>query len=289
MINILSSRESASAIWLIIVLIFIFLKPKIRESAFKVIQAATVRQIVIPFFIIIFYSTLLVILASILSLWKWKYLKDVAFWVIFTGIPVCFGAITNHNNNHYFISILKNNLKYIVIVEFLLSSFTFNIIAELILLPCLSFLFLLDAVAATKEEYSKVKRLLSFIIAFIGFTVLGLTIKIAFANCVTLNSIDVLITFSIPIVLSLLFIPIAYSYAVYSKYQELFIIMSFKEPENKRIRKMHRWEIMKACKLSYRRVTYFRNTYLKEMYVNMSLDEFYKIIKKFKQTCSNDL
>ena len=289
MINIFSSREIASAIWLIIVLIFIFLKPKIREPAFKVIQAATVKQIVIPFIIIIFYSTLLVILASTLSFWEWKYLKDVAFWVIFTGVPVCFGAITNNNNNQYFINILKSNLKYIVIVEFLLSSFTFNIITELILLPCLTILFLLDAVAGIKEEYSKVKRLLSFIIAFIGFTVLGLTIKKALANYVTLNSIDLLVTFSIPIVLSLLFIPIAYSYAVYSKYQELFIIMSFKEPEIKRIRRMHRWEIMKACKLSYRRVTYFRKTYLKEMYVNMSQDEFCKIIDKFKQKCTNDL
>jgi len=224
-----------------------------------------------------------------LSFWEWKYLKDVAFWVIFTGVPVCFGTITNKSNNHYFISILKNNLKYIVIVEFLLSTFTFNIIAELILLPCLTFLLLLDAVAARKEEHYKLKRLLSYVIAFVGFTVIALTIKKAFANYVTLNSTDLLITFSIPIVLSLLFIPIAYSYAVYAKYQKLFIIMSFKEPENKKIRRMHRWEIMKACKLSYRRVTYFRKTYLKEMYVNMSQDEFYKIMEKFKQTFSNDL
>lgn len=288
MINLFSSREIASAIWLIFVLIFIFLKPKIRESAFKVIQAATVKQIVIPFITIIFYSTLLVIVASELSFWKWKYLKDVAFWVVFTGVPVCFGAITNNNDNQYFINILKNNLKYIVIVEFLLSTFTFNIFAELILLPCLTFLFMLDAFVGTKEEYAKERRLLSFTIAFVGFIVIALTIKKAFASYITLNSIDTLVTLFIPIVLSLLFIPITYSYAVYSKYQELFIMMSFKEPENKEIRKMHRSEIMKACKLSYRRVTYFRKTYLKEMYVNMNQDEFYRIIEKFKQISSYD-
>lgn len=145
-----------------------------------------------------------------------------------------------------------------------------------------------DIIDKAEEEYAKVKRLLSFIIALVGFIVLGLTVKKAFADYVTLNSIDLLVTFSIPIVLSLLFIPIAYSYAVYSKYQELFIIMSFKEPENKEIRTMHRCEIMKACKFSYRKVTYFRKTHLKEMYVNMSQDEFYKIIEKFKQISSND-
>ena len=103
------------------------------------------------------------------------------------------------------------------------------------------------------------------------------------------NSIDLLIIFLIPIVLSLLFVPISYSFAVYSKYQELFIIMSFRGPEKKRIKRRHRWEIMKECKLTYKRVTYFRETYLKEMYVNMSQDEFNKIMEKFKQTCPYDI
>ncbi|KZN98308.1 hypothetical protein [Pseudobacillus badius] len=286
MIDILSSREIASAIWFIVILIFIFLNPTIRTSVFKVIQAATAKQIVIPFVIIIIYSMILVILASKCSFWEWKYLKDIVFWVTVTGVPVCFGAITN-NNSYDFLSILKNNLKFIVIVEFLLSSFTFNIFVELLLLPFLTLLFLLLAVADTKEEYIKVKELLSFILSFVGFTFLGLTIKIAITNYTTLNSFDLLITFFIPIVLSVLFIPISYIYAVLSKYQELFIMMSFKEPEDKRIRRMHRWEIMKVCKLSYKRVTYFREACLKEMYVNMSQEEFCKIIEKFKQARFN--
>ena len=66
------------------------------------------------------------------------------------------------------------------------------------------------------------------------------------------NSIDLLFIFLIPIVLSLLFVPISRSFAVYLKYQELFIIMSFRGPENKRNKRRHRWEIMKECKLSYK-------------------------------------
>jgi len=283
MIDILSSREIASAIWFIVILIFTFLNPTIRASVFKVIQAATAKQIVIPFIIILLYSMILVILAAKFPFWEWRYLKDIVFWVTLTGVPVCFGAITKNNNDDFFISILKNNLKFIVIVEFLLSSFTFNIFVELLLLPFLTLLILLHAVADTKEEYYKVKKLLSFILSFVGFAILGLTIKIAIATYVTLNSVNLLITFLIPIVLSTLFIPISYIYAVLAKYQELFIMMSFKEPKDKRIRRIHRWEIMRECKLSYKRVAYFRETCLKEIYVNMSQDEFYKIIEKFKQ------
>lgn len=285
--DILSSREIASSIWLIVVLIFIFFNPTIRASAFNVIKVATVKQIVIPFFVIFLYSLFLVVLFSKISFWEWKYLKEMAFWVTFTGIPVCFSAITN-NNNHFFISLLKNNFKFIVIVEFLLGTFTFNIFVELLLLPFLTFLFLLQAVADTKEEYHKVKKLLSFALTILGFTIIGVTIKIAITNFVTLDSYDLLIKFFIPIVLSALFIPITYSYAILSKYQELFIMMSFKEPKDKKIRRMHRWNIIKVCKLSYKRITYFRSNYLKEMYVNMSQDEFDRVLDRFKQTCLND-
>ncbi|GEK88632.1 hypothetical protein SAMN04488100_12311 [Alkalibacterium putridalgicola] len=280
--NLFSSREVASIIWLIILCVFVFLIPKIRSSALKLLKISVNKQIITLVVIIIFYSSFWIIVASQYSFWNWKYLKEVIFWIVFSGIPMCFGAIIIKNDDHYFANILKSNLKFIVILEFLLSTFTFHIIIELILVPSITFLVLLDTVAGLKEEYSIIKKITSIAITFIGLTVLVLTMKNAFANYTDMGSIDLLITFSIPIVLALLFIPISYSYALYSKYQELFIIMKFKEPKNKKIRMLHRWETVKVCKLSYRRVTVFRRTVVKRMYKNMSKEEFYEIIESFK-------
>lgn len=289
MMNIFTSREIASAIWLTIVLVFILLNPKLRKSVFKLIKSTTTKKILIPFLVIVLYSIVLVILASNLAFWEWIYLKNVTFWVIFAGIPVCFGAITIKNDDQFFIRILTKNLRFIVIIEFLMSTFTFNIVAELILIPCLTFLVLLDAVSNTKEEWDKVKKLLSIILTAVGFTILGITIKVAIESYITLNTIDLLVKFLIPIVLSMFFIPIAYAFAVLSKYEELFIMMSFREVKDKKVKKMHRWELIKACKLSYKKITYFRKHQLKKMYVNMSQDDFYDIIENFKQTFSGDV
>lgn len=280
-IDVFSSREIASMVWLIIFFIFIFIQPKARDSAFKILQIGTTKHIVIPLVMIMFYSSLWVIVASNYSFWEWRYLKDVIFWVTFNGIPICFGAIINKDDNHYFANILKNNLRFIIIVEFLLSTFTFNISIELILMPCITFLVLLDTFTPTTVEHVMLKKLTSFVIAIIGFTVLGLTLRKVFVNYDDLINIDLLVTFYIPIVLSILFIPISYGYAVYSKYQELFTIMSFKEPENWRIRIMHRWEIIKTCKLSYRRVTKFRRVDVNKMYKYISKEDFIKIIENF--------
>ena len=91
-----------------------------------------------------------------------------------------------------------------------------------------------------------------------------------------------MVIFTMPIVLSVVFIPLAYIYALYTKYQELFIIMQFKEPEDKRTRIMHRLEILKACKMSYKKVKKFRRSGVHKMYTQLSKQEFDEIIKDYK-------
>ncbi|MYL41233.1 hypothetical protein GLV99_06315 [Virgibacillus massiliensis] len=116
--DIFSSREIASGVWIFIFIIFILSKPEIRDSVFKVVQAATAKQLIIPLVIIIIYSTILVLIASLFSFWQLKYLKDVAFWVIFVGVPVSFGAIAINENNHYFTGILKGILNLLLLLSF---------------------------------------------------------------------------------------------------------------------------------------------------------------------------
>ena len=78
-IDVFSSREIASMVWLIIFFIFIFIQPKASDSAFKILQIGTTKHIVIPLVMIMFYSSFWVIVASNYSFWEWSYLKDVIF------------------------------------------------------------------------------------------------------------------------------------------------------------------------------------------------------------------
>jgi|SRR5690625_242273 len=281
--NLFSNREIASSMWLIIFLVFLLWYPKTRKPAFKVLQIATDKKIVIPFVIIIVYTAILVMLFSMLSFWKWIYLKEIAIWVLFIGIPVCFGAVAIHENDHYFKNLLIRNFKLIVIVEFLLSSFTFNIVVELILLPTLTAIILVETVASTDKKILKVKKIMSFLLTVAGFIILAFTLKIAIANYALLNNMDSLITFLIPALLSLFFLPVAYSYAVISEYEQMFIGLKFRVHENKQIRKRYKWEIIKACKLSFKEVRCFRNTHLNKLFKRMEQENFYEIIKDFRE------
>lgn len=286
MIDIFSTRELATGIWLIIFTAFVFISPSTRNSAISVIKAACSRQLLIPFVVILVYASILTFLSMQLPIWKNIYLKEIILWVLFAGVPVCYGAINAKTENHYFRNILTDNLKFAVIVEFIISSVTFNLIVEMIILPFISFLIILEVMAGIKSEYQQIKKFISSLLAVMGFVFLGLTLKIAVETYSELCLVDLLVSFCIPIFFSIAYIPVAYGFGVYAKYQMVFIRMSFKEPKDKKIRRKHRCKVLLACGLSYRRINLFES-YIHRMYVRMNENEFDNLIEEFKSSAKN--
>jgi len=98
----------------------------------------------------------------------------------------------------------------------------------------------------------------------------------------TSQTIDLLVSFFIPIIFSLLYIPVAYAFAVYAKYDTLFMRMSFKEPDDRKIKRNHRIAVLTTCKLSIDQITRFEQEYIPNMYLSMTSMEFDNLIKNFK-------
>ena len=110
---------------------------------FKSYKSFFCWKIIIPILVLLLYGYIPIFLVKQLKFWKWIYLKDVCFWVIFVGIPFCLN-VSAAKEKSYFKNIILNNLKLVVVVEFIISSFTFNILIEFILQPILIFLILLQ-------------------------------------------------------------------------------------------------------------------------------------------------
>lgn len=233
------------------------------------------------------YHTFRVFLLTFLPFWKWLYVKDIAIWVLFAGVPVCNKAIGKEIDEHYFRDIFFYNIKFAVLVEFIISTFTFSLISELLILPAITFLALLDAIAGAKPEYSLVKKSTTFLLIFAGLSVLAFSLKEAVDSYQTLGTIDLLVSFCVPIVFSALYIPFAYGFAIYAKYEVLFIRMGFKEPKDKKVKRSHRIAVLSVCKLSYKKIIEFEREYVKNMYVSMEQIEFDNLIKEFKANNSN--
>ncbi len=280
--SIFSTRELAISIYAIVLLVYLLWHKNGRDAFLSVIHAACKIKLIVPFFIVLMYAGLFVFVCNkYVSFWDWIYLKDIIVWVLFAGIPICFNAVDSKLEAHYFKNIIVDNLKFAALVEFFTGTFTFHIAIELLLQPIL-FIFLLLQVTS-KNESTKVKKFIDGIVTAIGFIIIILTVRSAIHSIGNIEFIDIAVSFILPIVLSLLYLPIAYFFAVYSKYEILFLRMSFKEPQEKNIKFEHRLKVFWVCKLSYAKVCKFLNHYVKRMYVNMENTEFENILNEFKE------
>ena len=140
-----------------------------------------------------------VLTSASFSFWKWIYLKDIILWVIFAGVPLCYNATSRSIEQNYFSKMVIENLKFSVLVEYFLSSFTFSIFAELVLQLVLFFLIMMQAISKTKEEYKSVSKLLDWIIAILGIWIMSLTLKQAVNTYTEHGTVDYVVTFMIPI------------------------------------------------------------------------------------------
>ena len=283
--SILSTREWATLIWGCIFMLYVLCHREIRKSLWNVIVIFFDKKLRILWEIILLYVLTITIVFCYLPIWENIYIKDIIIWFLFSGLIYCMNAVSSEADETYIKKILKDNLKFTMILEFFMSTFTFNIWIELAIIPVITIITVVNVIAERKEEYKSVHKLLDSVLAIAGFWIFYETIKIGINEYKQLNIINTLVSFMIPIVYLILIIPLEYILELYSKYEVLFLRMTFKEEKDKRIRLHHRTAIFRECNFSVRKILLFQREYMIQMYALMKEDEFNQLMQKFRSAC----
>lgn len=283
--SILSTREWATLIWGCIFMLYVLCHREIRKSLWNVIVIFFGKKLRILWEIILLYVLTITIVFCYLPIWENIYIKDIIIWFLFSGLIYCMNAVSSEADETYIKKILKENLKFTMILEFFMSTFTFNIWIELAIIPVITIITVMNVIAERKEEYKNVHKLLDSVLAIAGFWIFYETIKIGINEYKQLNIINTLVSFMIPIVYLILIIPLEYLLELYSKYEVLFLRMTFKEEKDKRIRLHHRIAVLRECNFSVRKILLFQREYMIQMYALMKEDEFNQLMQKFRSAC----
>ena len=283
--SILSTREWATLIWGCIFMLYVLCHREIRKSLWNVIVIFFDKKLRILWEIILLYVLTITMVFCYLPIWENIYIKDIIIWFLFSGLIYCMNAVSSEADETYIKKILKDNLKFTMILEFFMSTFTFNIWIELAIIPVITIITVMNVIAERKEEYKSVHKLLDSILAIAGFWIFYETIKIGINEYKQLNIINTLVSFMIPIVYLILIIPLEYILELYSKYEVLFLRMTFKEEKDKRIRLHHRTAIFRECNFSVLKILLFQREYMIQMYALMKEDEFNQLMQKFRSAC----
>ena len=280
--SILSTREWATLIWGCIFMLYLLCHKEIRKSFWNVIVAFFDKKLRILWEIILLYVLTITMVFCYLPIWENIYIKDIIIWFLFSGLIYCMNAVSSEADETYIKKILKDNLKFTMILEFFMSTFTFNIWIELAIIPVITIITVMNAIAERKEEYKSVHKLLDSVLVIAGFWLFYETIRVGINEYKQLNVINTLVSFMIPIVYLILIIPLEYLLELYSKYEVLFLRMAFKEEKDKKIRLHHRIAVLRVCNFSVHKILLFQRKYLIQMYTSMKEDEFNQLIQKFR-------
>lgn len=287
--DIFSTRELATAFWvgaiLIAVGMAIVTNKKIRQGFIGVLKCFFNRKLRKLWEIYFLYIGIITLMFSRSPIWKNIYLKDIILWTLFSGLTICMNAVAGEADEKYISKVLKDNIRFTVVTEFLLSTFTFSFWVELIIIPITTVIVLFDTVAEHKSDAIAVYKLLQDVMAFAGLCVILQTVRVGILEYRELNVINTLVSFFIPIVYLLLVTPLEYAFELYSKYEMLFIQMHFKEPSDKMVQRKRHLKVIKACGLSVRKIILFQKQCIPRMYVSMSDSEFEALISQLEEIC----
>jgi hypothetical protein len=276
--DIFSTRELATAFWvgaiLIAVGMAIVTNKKIRQGFIGVLKCFFNRKLRKLWEIYLLYIGIITLMFSRFPIWKNIYLKDIILWTLFSGLTICMNAVAGEADEKYISKVLKDNIRFTVVTEFLLSTFTFSFWVELIIIPITTVIVLFDTVAEHKSDAIAVHKLLQDVMAFAGLCVILQTVRVGILEYRELNVINTLVSFFIPIVYLLLVTPLEYAFELYSKYEMLFIQMHFKEPSDKMVRRKRHLKVIKVCGLSVKRIMLFQKQCIPRMYISMPDVEF---------------
>jgi len=115
-INNLSNREAAIAIWILIGLIWAFTQSKIRQSLLLVIKSFFAWKLSLSYLAMLSYIAIMLFILHSVGIWNRTHITTTILWIICIGFVMLFEN-SKANDESFFKNSLKANLKVLVVLE----------------------------------------------------------------------------------------------------------------------------------------------------------------------------
>ncbi len=225
--EIFNNREIALAIWLSIGMVLASSRRSIREAFHGIWKAFFRRPILISLGLMVSYIALVVFGLHETGLWNLGLLKNTVLWSISVATVSLFRIPQIAEDERYFRRVIKDNFKVIAVFEFVVAFYTLPLWAELLIVPLATVLVTMQVYAGGKEEYAPVGKLVSSLLGLFGWGLIVYATYKLVTDFGTFAQLGTLTNFSLPIVLSLLFLPFLFVLALYINYEEAFLRLNF--------------------------------------------------------------
>ena len=221
MLQIFSTREISIFIWLSVLVIYVLFDKKFRESVTKILGN---KIFIFGIATLLINTIIIVLILKKLSFWEIGFIKDTSFWFLFTAIGIFFN-IQDAKNVTFFSNIIRENIKAIVVLEFVINFYTFPLFIELALFPIIFLTSTSQLLIEKDSSQTKVNSCLVKLLAFIGLFLIIFSFYKTIVDYKNFFSLVNLKTFILPLILTILSLPFFYILALYINYESYIKIV----------------------------------------------------------------
>ena len=223
-----NNREIAIGAWLTIAFILCLLRKDLRNCFWNIVKTVAQSKILILFGSLAVNIVSLCWLFSQLELWAYDQIIQTILWFFFSGIALTVRTVFVKEDERYFRSLVLDNLKIIVIFEFVVVAYSFSLLVEFVLVPIMVFAGLIVAYAEIKNEYSSVKILFEWIVVIVVMGMLLKSLGSIWDEPRSFLTVQTGRNFLLPILLTTGSIPFFYFWFCYSHIENASIRIGFK-------------------------------------------------------------
>ncbi len=228
--EIINNREWALVIWIFAFTLFTLVHPKmgqVRKSLKETFKALFAKSIIIILALMLSYIAIMILGLVNVGLWKSHQLKNTIVWAISVATLYLFRLEAAKNDRNFFKNLFFDNLKLIAIIQFIVGVYTFGIIVELIIVPILAISGAMIAIAQTDEKYRLVEKVLNGFMVSLGVIFIIHTIYMLITNFGEFAKVQTIYDFSIPPLLTFLYLPFIFLMMVFTTYELVFLRLRF--------------------------------------------------------------
>lgn len=276
-----SNREIAVIIWTVLFVAFAMSKKGVRSSLHRLIRVLFDRRIIQILLAMSLYVLGMIVVYRRIGLWDPSLAKDTVYWVIGTALILLFRINDQVMDEKYFRNRVIENVRFIVLLEFIINLQSFNIIAEMLLVPSITFIVALGAVSETRAKHVFVQKLVNSLLLIIGIVLIACTVNFVAKNPLGLVTFDNIRALILPPLLTLSYLPFLYLFALFLSYDTVFNRIDYYLKANKRVARYAKRKTLRHNLFNLRKLNKFIAYLTRELTVLSNKDDVSDIFHQY--------
>lgn len=274
-----NNRELASLILLTLVMVWALRKAGIRRSLKSTVRAFFRKEIIVLVLLMVLYTGATVTVLRCISIWNLSLLKDTIVWFWVGAMPMIMHFMTSRNTENIFRKVAVDSIRVIIVLEFLVNTYTFPFVVELIIVPTMTLVAMLDVVSSTDKKFAELSKFTKGIQVVVGCAIVVIAIGRAILDWHNLASFDSFRSIALAPILCLLFTPFLYIAALISNYQQVFVRLNIGVEKEAKFKRYVRRRVILHVGLSLRRLQHLDRNYAADFMRVETKDDVDRLLK----------